>query len=79
MPVACQAPLSMEFSSKEYWSGLPILSPLGLPGLEIEPVFPESPALAGGFFTTELPGRLLTSLITQFILQALVSFLLPPN
>jgi len=51
----------MEFSSKEYWSGLPIPSPEGLPGLEIKPAFPESPALAGGFFTTELPGKLLTS------------------
>ena len=24
---ACQAPLSMEFSRQEYWSGLPFLSP----------------------------------------------------
>ena len=27
--LACQAPLSMEFSSKEYWSGLPFPSPGG--------------------------------------------------
>ena len=25
--VACQSPLSMEFSSQEYWSGLPFYSP----------------------------------------------------
>ena len=25
--VACQAPLSMEFSGQEYWSGLPFPSP----------------------------------------------------
>ena len=25
--VACQAPLSMEFSRQEYWSGLPFPSP----------------------------------------------------
>ena len=26
--VACQSPLSMEFSRQEYWSGLPFPSPL---------------------------------------------------
>ena len=29
--VACQTPLSMEFSRQEYWSGLPFPSPAGLP------------------------------------------------
>ena len=29
--VACQAPLSMEFSRQEYWSGLPFPSPWDLP------------------------------------------------
>ena len=35
--VACQAPLSMEFSKQEYWSGLPFLFPgnLSNPGIEI--------------------------------------------
>ena len=55
--VACQAPLSMEFSRQEYWSGLPCLPPGDLPNPEIEPTSPVSPALAGGFFTTELPGK----------------------
>ena len=50
--VACQAPLSMEFSRQEYWSGLPFLSPEDLPDPGIEPVSVKSPALAGGFFTT---------------------------
>ena len=45
--VNCQAPLSLECSRQEYWSGLPFLSPGDLPGPGIEPV---SPALAGGFF-----------------------------
>ena len=43
-----QAPLSMEFSRQEYWSGLPFPSPGDLLNLRIEPV---SPALVGGFFT----------------------------
>ena len=51
--VACQAPLSMEYSKQEYSSGLPPPSPEDLPNPEIEPM---SPALAGRFFTTELLG-----------------------
>ena len=47
-----QAPLSMEVSRQEYWSGLPFLSPGDLSDPEIEPTFLVSPALAGGFFTT---------------------------
>ena len=50
--VAHQAPLSMEFSRQEYWSGLPFPSPGDLPNPEIEPVSLRSPALAGGFFNT---------------------------
>ena len=44
----------MGFPRQAYRSGLPFLSPgdLSDPGLE-----PESPALAGGFFTTEPPGK----------------------
>ena len=50
--VACQAPLSMEFSRQEYCSGLPCPSPRDFsnPGIK-----PASPPLAGGFFTTEPP------------------------
>ena len=52
--VALQAPLSMGFPRQEYWSGLPFPSPGDLPDPETEPM---SPALAGGFFTTEPPGK----------------------
>ena len=50
--VAHQAPLSMEFSSQDYLSGLPFPSPGDLPDPGIEPTALVSPALAGGFFTT---------------------------
>ena len=40
--VTCQAPLSMEFSTQEYWSGLPFPSPGDLPNPGIEH---QSPAL----------------------------------
>ena len=39
-PMDCQAPLSMEFSMQEYWSGLPFPSPGDLPNTGIEPVSP---------------------------------------
>ena len=44
----------MEFSRQEYWSELPFLSSGDLPdpGIECSP-----PALAGGFLTTEPPGK----------------------
>ena len=49
-----QALLSMGFPRQEYWSGLPFPLPgdLSNPGIE-----PTSPALAGGFFTTEPLGK----------------------
>ena len=52
--VAHQAPMFMGFSRQEYWSGLPFPPPEDLlePGIE-----PESPAWAGGFFTTEPPEK----------------------
>ena len=55
--VARQAPLSMGFSRREYWSGLPCAPPGDLPDPGIEPVSPASPALAGGFLTTAPPGK----------------------
>ena len=48
--IARQATLSVGFPRQEYWSGLPFPSPGDLPDPGVEPV---SPALAGGFFTTE--------------------------
>ena len=47
--LACQAPLSMEFSRQKYWSGFPFPSPEDLPNPVIEP---GSHALASRFFTT---------------------------
>ena len=38
--IACLAPLSMEFSRQEYWSGLPFPSPGDLPDPGIKPGFP---------------------------------------
>ena len=55
--VAYQAPLSMGFSRQEYWSELPFAFPGDLPDPGIEPASLMSPALAGGFFTTESPGK----------------------
>ena len=51
---AHQAPLSMRFPRQEYWSGLPFPSPGNLPNPGIKPA---SPAMAGGLFTTEPPGK----------------------
>ena len=42
----------MEFSKQEYLSGLPFPTPEDLPHPGMEPISPESPALAGRFFTT---------------------------
>ena len=55
--VARQASLSMGFSRQEYWSGLPFPPLAHLPNPGIEPTSPVSPALAGGFFTTEPPEK----------------------
>ena len=54
MDCSRQAPLSMGFSRQEYWSGLPFAPPGDLPDPRMEP---GSPAMAGGFFTTESSGR----------------------
>ena len=52
--VALQAPLFMEFSSQEYWSGFPFPSPGNLPDTGIEP---RSPALRADALTSEPPGK----------------------
>ena len=52
--VALQAPLSMEFSRQEYWSGLPFPHLGDLPNPVNELV---SPAPAGRFFTIVPPGK----------------------
>ena len=56
--IAWQAPLYVEFSRQEYWNGLLFPTPGDLPDPGIKTVsFAVSPALAGRFFTTELPGK----------------------
>ena len=52
--VALQAPLSLEFSRQEYWSGLPFPTPGNLPNPRIELTSPE---LMGGLFTTASPEK----------------------
>ena len=49
-----QAPLSMEFSTKECWSGLPFPSPGALPNPGIKP---RSPALQADSLPSEPPGN----------------------
>ena len=44
----------MGFPRQEYWSGLPFPCPGNIPDPGIAPV---APALAGGFVTTEPPGK----------------------
>ena len=57
-PMVCslsyQGPLSMEFSRKEYWSGLPFPSPGDHPDPGIKP---GSPALEADSLPSEPPGK----------------------
>ena len=55
--VACQAPLSTEFSRQEYWNELPFPTPGNLPEPGIKPTFLSFPVLIDGFFTTAQPGK----------------------
>ena len=54
MDCSLQAPLSMEFSRQEYWSGLPFPSPGDLPDPGTEP---QSPALQADTLPSEPPGK----------------------
>ena len=63
----------MGFPRQEYWSGLPFPSPGDLPDPRIKPA---SPALAGRFSTTELPGKPTTTLTQpQIFLHILIRLL----
>ena len=67
----------MEFSRQEYWSELPFRYPADLPDPGIEPKSLESPALAGGFFTSAPPGKpilFITSHILRVTKSSLTSF-----
>ena len=75
--VDCQAPLSMEFSRSEYWSGLPFLSPGNLSSPGIERVSPAlqadylplrvSPALQADYLPFEPPGKPRSSIAVQYV------------
>ena len=52
--VACQTPLSMEFSRKEYWDGVPCPPPGDIPNPGIKP---RSPALQANSLLSESPGK----------------------
>ena len=54
--IALQAPLSMGFSRRGYWSGLPFPPPGDLPDPETKP---GSPALQADALTSEPPRKLL--------------------
>ena len=56
--IAHQAPLSIGFSRQEYWSGLPFPPPGHLSDSGIIPMSFVSPALTGGFFTTQIQALL---------------------
>ena len=66
-PVDCsnQAPLFMEFSRQEYWSGLPFPSPGDFLDSEIKPVSLVSLALAGELFISLPPGKPRKSILWQ--------------
>ena len=55
--VACQDPLSMEFSQQEYRSALSFPTPGDLPNPGLEPESLAPPAMAGRFFTTAPPEK----------------------
>ena len=65
--IALQAPLSMEFSSQEYWSELPFPSPSDLPDPGIELGSLVSPTLARGFFIIVPPGKPIITTTTILI------------
>ena len=63
--VAHWAPLSMEFSREEYWSGLPFPSPGDLPNPEIEP---RSSTLQAASLPSEPRGKPYKALIHKWVI-----------
>ena len=72
--IACQASLSMEFSRKGYWSGLPFPSPEDLtkPGIK-----PESPALQADSLLSGPPGSKKSE--AHFLIKFVLSDHIPWN
>ena len=71
--IARQAPLSMEFSRQEYWSGLPFPSPGDLPNLGIKPW---SPALQVDSLPSEPPRKPLEHLTILLNIVLYVKFII---
>ena len=59
-----------KFSRQAYWNGLPFSSPEDLPDPGIKPA---SPALAGGFFITESPGK---STLDRYLVVNLLGYMI---
>ena len=70
-----QAPPSMEFSKKEYWSGLLFPTPGDLPDPGIELGSLVAPALAGIYFTTGASWETLTKNLELLGLTLCMQFL----
>ena len=66
--VAGQAPLSMESSRQEHWSGLPFPTSRDLPNSEIEPESLVSATLAGGSITTNAIWHMVDAINTESVI-----------
>ena len=66
--VAYSAPLSMEFSRQEYWSGLPCPSPGDFPDPKIQPCSRMSPALQADSLLFSHQGSPITSTVTAILI-----------
>ena len=64
---ASQVPLSIEFSSQEYWSELSCPPPEDLPDPGTEPISLAYPASAGVYFATAPLGKSNKSLIYKLL------------
>ena len=51
------SPSGSSVHGQEYWNGLPFPPPGDLPNPGMETASPAPPALAGGFFTADPPGK----------------------
>ena len=65
--IACQVPLSMQFSRQEYWSGFPFPPPRDLPHSGIELISPVSPTLQADSFPLSHHGSPFQSYVTNSI------------
>ena len=72
--VAHQAPLSMEFSRQDYWSGLPFPSPGKLPNPGTEP---RSPALQANSLPSEPPGKPQAIVLSVLVAQSCLTLCNP--